>query len=130
MSIAAPAMPAHRDKWELRLLEDPDLLRDITEAFVEEGQQLAQRLSEPGATHDLKQLRRTAHTLKTAFGTFGFESARQIAMEIERDCQNSQAAIAPDRIARLAELARQLTDECRGRLNSESSSGTMTSQFR
>lgn len=27
--IAAPAMPAHRDEWELRLLADPDLLRDI-----------------------------------------------------------------------------------------------------
>lgn len=29
LSIVAPAMPAHRDEWELRLLADPDLLRDI-----------------------------------------------------------------------------------------------------
>ncbi|WP_245718107.1 Y4yA family PLP-dependent enzyme [Nocardia miyunensis] len=27
--IAAAAMPAHRDEWELRLLTDPNLLRDI-----------------------------------------------------------------------------------------------------
>lgn len=31
--IAAPPMPAHRDEWEDRLLEDPDLLRDIAFAI-------------------------------------------------------------------------------------------------
>ncbi|HUQ70861.1 MAG TPA: response regulator [Planctomycetaceae bacterium] len=106
---------------------DPVLLRDITEAFVEEGQQLAQRLTDSSAAQDLKQLKRTAHTLKTAFGTFGFDSARQVAQAIERDCQSDQPPIAPDRIDQLARLARQLTEECRGRLQSESSSATMDS---
>ncbi len=32
LSIAAPAMPAYRDAWELELLDDPDLLRDIAYA--------------------------------------------------------------------------------------------------
>lgn len=31
VGIAAPALPAHRDEWELALLDDPDLLRDIAD---------------------------------------------------------------------------------------------------
>ncbi|MGF6888801.1 diaminopimelate decarboxylase [Nocardia sp. GAS34] len=33
LAIAAPPMPAHRDEWEQRLLEDPDLLGDMAFAI-------------------------------------------------------------------------------------------------
>jgi two-component system, sensor histidine kinase and response regulator len=104
---------------------DRNLLREITEAFCEEAPQLAGKLADCRAARDLPQLKRTAHTLKTAFGTFGFEAARKAAQAIEIECQNGQSAIPADRIDELVGLTRQLCEECRRHLNSNGAPGTI-----
>ncbi|HET6423348.1 MAG TPA: response regulator [Planctomycetaceae bacterium] len=66
---------------------DPELLADVSRAFLEESPQLADRALREFAAGDWKALQRTMHTLKNSFATFGVEEGQARAADIERGCR-------------------------------------------
>lgn len=62
---------------------DYELLVQLLEAFLTEGPQLMQRITEAVACDDLEQLHVAAHTLKSGFRYFGATRARQLALRLE-----------------------------------------------
>ncbi|MCE5303364.1 MAG: Hpt domain-containing protein [Planctomycetaceae bacterium] len=65
-----------------RLAADPDL-REIVDLFVEEMPGRVATLSECLKTADWERLRRTAHQLKGAAGSYGFDPISPVAGRVE-----------------------------------------------
>jgi two-component system, sensor histidine kinase and response regulator len=105
--------------------QDAELLRQIVEAFCEEGPQLLRRLEESRVQQDLTRLKRTAHTLKTAFGTFGFTAGQKLAQAIELDCRSGEATIASERLDELTGFVERLVADCQHHLHSPASHDTI-----
>jgi HPt (histidine-containing phosphotransfer) domain-containing protein len=55
----------------------------MVEAFFKESPGLLAELSAAVATEDAQRLRRAAHTLKSAVGTFGAHQAFELARQLE-----------------------------------------------
>jgi HPt (histidine-containing phosphotransfer) domain-containing protein len=61
--------------------EDEELLKQVLEAFLEEGPQLLVSMQESVIARDLKRFQRTTHTLKSGLRMFGIMS---LAEDVER----------------------------------------------
>jgi histidine phosphotransfer protein HptB len=72
-----------------RLAKDLDL-RDIVEMFVEEMPGRMAAMTEYYQAGDREGLRRVAHQLKGAAGSYGFEPITPCAGQLERAIQNSE----------------------------------------
>jgi two-component system sensor histidine kinase/response regulator len=95
---------------------DPQLLQQVAAAFCEEAPLQIRRLRDSFLQKDWKRFERAAHTLKTAFGTFGVAVAQHCAAALERDCKENNPPSSDEPIdvlerhvnAMLAEMQRHL----------------------
>ena len=88
-----------------RLAEDPDL-RDIVDMFVEEMPGRIATFLEQLKAGDWEALRHTAHQLKGAAGSYGFDIITPSAGKVEAAIRNSE----PE--ARIREAVDELIDLC------------------
>lgn len=84
---------------------DPNL-DEIVELFVEEMPSRIETLVEQYASEDWEGLRRTAHQLKGAAGSYGFDDISPVAARLERFLE----AAEPEEAVRNA--VKQLVDVC------------------
>lgn len=88
---------------------DPDL-GEIVELFVEEMPGRIQTLIEQCNSSDWEGLRRTAHQLKGAAGSYGFEEISPVAARLERfvgaEEPEEQIRVAVERLVDMCERAR------------------------
>ena len=84
---------------------DPDL-SEIVELFVEEMPNRVQTLVEQYNSGDWEGLRRTAHQLKGAAGSYGFEDISPAAARLERFLGGGE----PEKVIR--DALEQLVDMC------------------
>jgi two-component system sensor histidine kinase/response regulator len=59
------------DSAQLAVNHDAELLRDVLEAFLEEGPQLVETMLDSANSNDSKRFQRAAHTLKSGLRMFG-----------------------------------------------------------
>ena len=92
--------------WQRALLyldNDKNLLKSLVSIYCTEGPEYIQTLKTATQQHDTKQVKLTAHTIKTMAASFFCEQVRQLAFEVEQSAINGK--IDPNLIARLvAEL--------------------------
>lgn len=67
-----------------RLAGDEELLATVASLFVEERASYRQALVEALASGDPAAVRREAHTVKSVFATFSFETGRELAARLEQ----------------------------------------------
>jgi HPt (histidine-containing phosphotransfer) domain-containing protein len=66
--------------------DDPDM-GDLVEMFVDELPNRVATLRQHGAAEDWEALERTAHQLKGAAGSYGFDQVTPIAAALEQSCE-------------------------------------------
>jgi histidine phosphotransfer protein HptB len=88
-----------------RLAPDPDL-RDIVDLFVEEMPNRIAALLDQLQSADLEGLRRTAHQLKGAAGSYGFDAISPAAARVESAIRDNEDE------ERLQETVRDLVALC------------------
>lgn len=94
-SPAGPAVTWDAQKFLERIGGDEQLLREVTEIFLEEAPKLMDRLGQAVKLGDAELMENTAHSLKGELSYFGSEAANH-ARELERmgrekDIQNANA---------------------------------------
>ncbi|MDX1966842.1 MAG: response regulator [Planctomycetaceae bacterium] len=97
--VEEDAVPLQLVNWEhVRSIVDHDetLLRDIADAFCLESPTIWQRLQSAVASREVKVFERAVHTLKNSLATFGAESARQLAMDLESRAKRDHAVPAEE----------------------------------
>src|SRR5262249_38289055 len=72
-----------REEIRQRVGGNRQLLRRMVKAFFEECPRLLNELNAALATGDAQRLRRAAHTLKSAVGTFGAREGYELAYRLE-----------------------------------------------
>jgi histidine phosphotransfer protein HptB len=71
------------------LASDPDL-GEIVDLFVEEMPQRVEALTDTLARGDWSELRRYAHQMKGACGSYGFDQLTRPACRVEAACRDDQ----------------------------------------
>ena len=69
---------------------DPDL-SELVEMFVEEMPDRIATLRQQGEAKDWEELRRTAHQIKGAAGSYGFDQVTPVAATLEASCREVRA---------------------------------------
>ena len=92
---------------------DPDLLKDVIEAFLQECPLLVERIGEAIVRSDTDSLRRAAHTVKSGLWNFGAEQSSELAARLEemgrcRELKDAAETLATLR-ARLDRLVPELS---------------------
>jgi len=86
------------------LASDP-MLAEIVDMFVEEMPARVETLRRHHQNGDLEGLRTTAHQLKGAAGSYGFDTISPCAAELENAIRNEDSSEAIDRaLTRLVDL--------------------------
>ena len=62
---------------------DPQILKEMVEAFLQEGPTRLAELRQAVRDQNAKVVRRQAHTLKTSLRYFGVEAAAELALRME-----------------------------------------------
>lgn len=96
----------HNEGIYSRLCDDPDLL-DILEMFVEEMPGRVEALLRHLEDKNWESLRRTAHQIKGAAGSYGFEVLTPVAARVEHAIRDNE----PEE--RLCAAVMELVDLCR-----------------
>lgn len=104
---------------------DRRLLREIMEAFLEEGPTLLDRFQGAWQSGRWSDARRLAHTLKGSLQTFGAAAAAETAQFLENAAKSSTPLSDGTAIERLFRQSEMVFSELRGYLNSPPRSGTM-----
>jgi HPt (histidine-containing phosphotransfer) domain-containing protein len=78
----------NRRAFELRIGDDPQLLREIIELFIELQPQRMQALQHAVATADVAKTQAMAHMLKGAFGSVSMDSLAELAGGLEVCAEN------------------------------------------
>ncbi|MGH7201283.1 MAG: response regulator, partial [Planctomycetaceae bacterium] len=91
--------------------DDPELLRELVEAFLEECPQRLGEMQRAVADADTKALRRAAHTINGALRTFGATEARGRAAALESLARNGDLTQAPDLLEALQRALRGPIEE-------------------
>ncbi len=109
-----PATPV----WNLELAlesvrDDRDLLRIVTETYLEESPTLLARMRQALAQSDGPQLNLAAHSLKGSLRFFGAEPGFQLAYQLELMGRNHDFGHAADTLASLETLLAQLARDLR-----------------
>ncbi len=89
-----------------RSVARPVLVR-VVEVFLQDSESRLGRLESAAATGDRERLGREAHTLASAFGTFGATQAKEDAAAVEALCQSADAAEAVARVPSLVANCRR-----------------------
>ncbi|WP_207484774.1 hybrid sensor histidine kinase/response regulator [Arenibaculum pallidiluteum] len=93
---------------------DPQVVADLTEAFLREAEARVHAMAAAGAEGDFGLLAREAHSLKSSAGTFGAAGLADSAREIERACKGAETDRAAALAAALPELGRRTAEAMRG----------------
>ena len=104
------------DSAKLAVNHDEELLRQVLDAFLEEGPQLAETMCKSVESHDSKRFQRAAHTLKSGLRMFGVQTLANDVERLELSVKNG--LIPTDTIASLAAVvdrARQVFAELSAR---------------
>ena len=88
-----------------RLDNDPTLLRELAEMFLEDGRETMSRLTASIQSLHWEEAVRAAHSLKGLLRTFDAEQAASVAAACETDCR----AQRPDAAAQLVSLETELS---------------------
>jgi len=101
-----------------RLEGNQDLLIEVIQAFQEEAPQLIEAMRKALRQGDMKQLARSAHSMKGAAGNFSTCGTASAASQLEKDAQSgdvesSTASLATLEVV-LERLLAQLVDLCQG----------------
>jgi signal transduction histidine kinase/DNA-binding response OmpR family regulator/HPt (histidine-containing phosphotransfer) domain-containing protein len=109
-STAVPAVPdlastteAEID-WKVALAnagDDEALLKELTAIYLDESPDWMQTIGQAIAMQDLKELRITAHKLKSALETLGASTAAESARELELIARNASSSDAGTTFAKL-----------------------------
>lgn len=98
-----------------RLGGDEELLSTVSSLFVEESVAYRKALADALASGDSLALRREAHTVKSLFATFSFDTGRELAVRLEQlagsgqlDRHDGAAALTAEVIAAIETLAAAL----------------------
>lgn len=78
MSLQTENQPAIHSSFA-----DDEMMSELVEMFVDEIPERVKTLEDAYAASDLELLRRTAHQLKGAFGSYGFETLTAPARNLE-----------------------------------------------
>jgi two-component system sensor histidine kinase/response regulator len=93
---------------------DAGLLREVVEAFLEEGPRCQAAMKEALAAGDVDRLRRAAHTLKGSVRFFGDIPVYRLALQIEQmavaDDLEGAARIVPTLESEVSELSCEMTE--------------------
>ena len=76
------------DVARIAVNEDEELLRQVVEAFLEEGPQLVETLRHSLVAQDVKRFQRAAHTLKSGLRMFGISSLADDVEQFEFSAKN------------------------------------------
>jgi len=104
---------------------DRRLLRQIMEAFLEEGPTLLDRFQTAWNAQRWADARRLAHTLKGSFQTFGARTAAEIAQLLENAARQSAPLEGPDGLDELRRQSESVFAELRRYLNLPLNGGNM-----
>ena len=118
--IEAPktAPSTRRLNWKQALrtvAEDPELLREVLTAFLEEGPELQARLRTGAATGDWLTVAKTSHTLQAALRLFGGQPL-ELAIALESRCKLGQAEESRVLFEKFSQELENVLDEVRGYL--------------
>jgi HPt (histidine-containing phosphotransfer) domain-containing protein len=95
---------AHLINWATALEMaggDPDLMKELVQVFVDEGQQLLREIHNSLAAGDAALLRRSAHTLKGSLRIFEATPAAALAEQMETMGQQANLDAAEPVVAEL-----------------------------
>jgi two-component system, sensor histidine kinase and response regulator len=84
-----------------QLGDDREALRSIVQAYVDETRENLERLPAVIAQGAWKEVRRLAHTTKSAMRTFGAVEAQQLAQSLERLAEADDHSAVPELFARM-----------------------------
>jgi two-component system, sensor histidine kinase and response regulator len=84
-----------------QLGDDRVALRNIVQAYVDETRDNLERLPAVIASGTWKEVRRLAHTTKSAMRTFGAVEAQQLAQSLEQLAETDDRSAAPELFARM-----------------------------
>jgi len=104
---------------------DRRLLRQIMEAFLEEGPTLLDRFQTAWNAQRWADARRLAHTLKGSFQTFGARTAAEIAQFLENAARQSAPPQGPDGLDELRRQSESVFAELQRYLNLPLNGGNM-----
>lgn len=90
---------------------DRGLLKEVSEAYLEECPAVAQRAFSEYQAEDWKSLQRTMHTLKNAFATFGVAAGQALTADIERGCRAGEPPVSRVPLEEVQELVESVARE-------------------
>lgn len=105
------------DQAVARLDNDPTLLRELAEMFLEDGRETLSRLTASIDSMHWEEAVRAAHSLKGLLRTFDAEQAASVAAACESDCRAQRAeagSLLPSLEAELARVEAVLRDYIAG----------------
>jgi len=106
--------------------DDQELLDQVVEAFLEEGPQLVSTMQETFRLQEWKRFQRAAHTLKSAFRTFGVGSADRVE-KLEMAAKAESVQIDASLLKEVVLSLDPVLEAMRFRLNSRGTSGNVSS---
>ena len=92
-----------RAAFELRIGDDPELLREIVELFLELQPRRMHELECAVASADAPKTKAMAHMLKGAFGSVSMDSLARLAGVLEESAETGDLSSCPDAMIDLAE---------------------------
>lgn len=84
--------------------DDHELLQELIEIFKDSSSSDLANLKRGLAAGDVDVGRGSAHSIKGAAASLGFDSIREVTEAIEADCRDGSLAVATAQLARLEEL--------------------------
>ena len=94
-----------------RLGGDEELLDSVASLFVEESASYRRALVDALDSGDPAAVQREAHTVKSVLAAFACEGGRELAWRLEEQAASGSLDGAPERVADLVAVVRQLMAE-------------------
>jgi HPt (histidine-containing phosphotransfer) domain-containing protein len=105
-------MPLYdREKALAQIDGDAALFAEIAAVLAAEGESYCAALETALASGDTAGLRREAHTVKSVLASFACEGGRELAWRLEEQAASGSLDGAPERVAELVAVVRQLMAE-------------------
>ena len=84
--------------------EDEELLQELIEIFKESSASDFANLTQSIAKGDAEMGRGSAHSIKGAAASLGFDGIREVTDAMEADCREGSLAVVTEQLAKLEEL--------------------------
>lgn len=75
------------DKLMVDLGDDPEVMRELVETFLQEGPRIVGEMQTALEKRDQRTLHRTAHSLKSTSATFGAGALSRLCRDLERESE-------------------------------------------